>query len=107
MGVKPGPEFERILSRIFALQLDGKIKSHPQLMKEMRELAGIKEPAPAPPVTRKTKEAPPETPSAHPHKKGRGATPYKSRAATAAPSPAASTAPPAKAGRRTAHSASM
>jgi tRNA nucleotidyltransferase/poly(A) polymerase len=107
LGVKPGPEFERILSRIFALQLDGKIKSHPQLMKEMRELAGIKEPAPAPPVTRKTKEAPPETPSAHPHKKGRGATPYKSRAAAAAPSPAAPTAPPAKAGRRSAHSASM
>ena len=36
LGVKPGPEFDRILAHIFALQLDGKIKSHPQLMKEMR-----------------------------------------------------------------------
>ena len=50
MGVKPGPEFDHILSKIFAMQLDGKIKSHTQLMKEMRELAGIKEPPPPPPA---------------------------------------------------------
>ena len=49
LGVKPGPEFDHILAKIFAMQLDGKIKSHPQLMKEMRELAGIKEPPPPPP----------------------------------------------------------
>jgi tRNA nucleotidyltransferase (CCA-adding enzyme) len=36
LGVKPGPEFDHILAQIFAMQLDGKIKSHPQLMKEMR-----------------------------------------------------------------------
>ena len=49
LGVKPGPEFDRILNQIFTLQLDGRIKSHQQLMKEMRELAGIKEPPPPPP----------------------------------------------------------
>ncbi len=48
MGVKPGPKFEKILHRIFLDQLDGKIKTHPQLVKEMRALAGIKEPAKAP-----------------------------------------------------------
>lgn len=50
LGVKPGQEFDRIIGRIFAMQLDGKIKSHQQLMKEMRDLAGIKEPLPPPPV---------------------------------------------------------
>ncbi len=49
MGIKPGPEFERIIATIFAMQLDGKIKSTPQLLKLMRELAGIKEPPPPPP----------------------------------------------------------
>ena len=70
MGVKPGPEFDRIIAKIFALQLDGKIKSHPQLMKEMRELAGIKEPPPppAPPPPKKGKETPPSPPADHPQK---------------------------------------
>jgi len=48
LGVKAGPEFDRILEKIFALQLDGKIKSHQQLMKELRAAAGIKEPPPIP-----------------------------------------------------------
>jgi tRNA nucleotidyltransferase (CCA-adding enzyme) len=56
MGVKPGPEFDRIISKIFAMQLDGKIKSHPQLLKEMRELAGIKEPPPPPPQSQKKRK---------------------------------------------------
>ena len=73
LGVKPGPEFDHIISKIFAMQLDGKIKSHPQLMKEMRELAGIKEPPPPPPTfpSKKGKEAPPEAAAAHSRKKGR------------------------------------
>jgi hypothetical protein len=79
LGVKPGPEFDRILSQIFASQLDGKIKSHTQLMKEMRALAGIKEPPPPPPP-KKGKEAAPEVPAARPRKKG--------RESSAAPSPA-------------------
>ena len=49
LGVKAGPEFDQILAKIFDMQLDGKIKSHQQLIKDMRELAGIKEPPPAPP----------------------------------------------------------
>jgi len=74
LGIKPGPEFERIMGRVFALQLDGKIKSHQQLMKELRALAGIKEPPPAPPPPppKKTKEVPPAPPT-HPPKKGKGA----------------------------------
>jgi tRNA nucleotidyltransferase (CCA-adding enzyme) len=112
MGVKPGPEFERIISQIFAMQLDGKIKSHPQLLKEMRELAGIKEPPPPPPpppapAPRKGKEKPSEPAPHHPHRKGWGAsapaaTPHpapgkadvKSRAAKLAPKPAVPTAEP-------------
>ena len=43
LGVKPGPKFEKILERIFLDQLDGKIKSHQQLIQELRTLAGIKE----------------------------------------------------------------
>lgn len=48
LGVKPGPNFEKILHRIFLDQLDGTIKTHQQLAKEMRALAGIKEPEKAP-----------------------------------------------------------
>ncbi len=48
LGVKPGAEFDRVLEKIFALQLDGKIKSHQQLIKELRAAAGIKEPPPPP-----------------------------------------------------------
>ncbi len=48
LGVKPGPEFEKIIHRIFFDQLDGKIKAHPQLLKAMRAYAGIKEPPPKP-----------------------------------------------------------
>jgi tRNA nucleotidyltransferase (CCA-adding enzyme) len=71
LGVKAGPEFERILERIFSLQLDGKIKTHQQLMKELRALAGIKEPPPAPlHPPKKTKES---APAPHPPKKGKEA----------------------------------
>jgi tRNA nucleotidyltransferase (CCA-adding enzyme) len=74
LGVKPGPEFDRILGQIFARQLDGKIKSHAQLMKEMRELAGVKEPPPPPPAPpapshKRGKGKHTEPPAAHPHKK--------------------------------------
>jgi tRNA nucleotidyltransferase/poly(A) polymerase len=99
LGVKPGPEFDRILAHIFAMQLDGKIKSHPQLLKEMRELAGIKEPPPPPP--------PPPVPAP---KKGRGKgaasvppppPPHKGKAAVAAVSPnAAHHAVPVKTGAK-------
>jgi len=45
MGVKPGPELDRILERLFLEQLDGKVKTHLQALKRLKELAGI-EPAP-------------------------------------------------------------
>ena len=48
MGLKPGPQFEKIIEQVFLEQLDGKIKTHQQLLKELRTLAGIKEPSPKP-----------------------------------------------------------
>jgi len=44
LGLEPGLKFERILERLFLDQLDGKIKTHQQLLKEFRQLAGLKEP---------------------------------------------------------------
>ena len=82
LGVKPSPEFDQIMSKIFALQLDGKIKSQPQLMKELRQLAGIKEPPPPPvlPPPRKGKEPPLEIPAPVPRKKAGEAVPSPSPA---------------------------
>jgi tRNA nucleotidyltransferase (CCA-adding enzyme) len=48
LGLEAGPRFETIFHQLFLDQLDGKIKSHPQLFKEFRARAGIKEPAPKP-----------------------------------------------------------
>lgn len=116
LGVKPGPEFDRILSKIFDMQLDGKIKSHQQLMKEMREIAGIKEPPPPPPPPppKKGKEKRAEA-AGQPGKKAKGEAqppappspakgaapvkvPAKVKAAAVAPPPApAPVAAPAKA----------
>jgi tRNA nucleotidyltransferase (CCA-adding enzyme) len=108
LGVPFGPEFDRILAQIFALQLDGKIKSHSQLMKEMRELAGIKEPPPPPPpppapAGRRGKGKPHEAASVH-HQKGKGtasialpAPESKVKASTASAVSAGMRAEPAKA----------
>jgi len=102
LGVKPGPEFDRIISKILALQLDGKIKSHSQLMKDMRELAGIKEPPPPhpTPLPKKGKETPSELHLAHLRKKGReSASPppsHKGKETTAAAPAAAPPAAPVK-----------
>jgi hypothetical protein len=103
LGVKPGPEFDRILSKIFAMQLDGKIKSHQQLMKEMRDLAGIKEPPPPPPVHPPKKGKEIESPAAHPRRKGRESAPVappsppaSGKATTKAATAPALPAPPAK-----------
>ncbi len=74
LGVKPGPEFERIIARVFELQLDGKLKLPQQITKQMRELAGIKEPPPpppAPPPAKKKKEPlPAPSPAGRKGKKG-------------------------------------
>jgi tRNA nucleotidyltransferase (CCA-adding enzyme) len=61
MGLEAGPKFEKILHRLFLDQLDGKLKTHQQLVKEFRALAGLKEPVakalkpPAPPAKKKKK----------------------------------------------------
>lgn len=49
IGMKTGPKFEKILEQVFFDQLDGKIKTPQQLIKELRALSGIKEPPPPPP----------------------------------------------------------
>jgi hypothetical protein len=44
LGLEAGPKFEKIVHQLFLEQLDGKIKTHQQLLKEFRSLAGLKEP---------------------------------------------------------------
>jgi tRNA nucleotidyltransferase (CCA-adding enzyme) len=58
LGVKPGPQFDKILERVFFDLLDGKIKTHQQMLQELRSLAGIKE-EPVPPAS----SAPPAKPA--------------------------------------------
>ncbi len=78
MGMKPGREFDKILERVFFDQLDGKIKTHQQLEKELRSLSGIKEPPPPPP--------PPPPPVVKPSKaRLPKKKPEPTKAATAAP----------------------
>jgi len=48
LGLEAGQKFEKIFHQLFLDELDGKIKTHPQLLKEFRALAGIKEPEPKP-----------------------------------------------------------
>lgn len=48
LGIEPGPKLEKILEQLFLDTLDGKIKTHPQLLKAARALAGIPEPKPEP-----------------------------------------------------------
>jgi tRNA nucleotidyltransferase (CCA-adding enzyme) len=50
LGLEAGPKFEKVFHQLFLAQLDGKIKSHPQLLKEFYSLTGIKEPAPKPAI---------------------------------------------------------
>jgi len=105
IGMKPGPNFDKILERVFFDQLDGKIKTHQQLEKELRSLSGIKAPPPPPPAAKPPKAGPLKRkgtpvkatppaltppPAAIPSKAG----PPKRKA------PAAQAAPPAPKGKR-------
>lgn len=89
LGAKPGPKLEKIFERLFFGQLDGKIKTHQQLIKQFRELAGIPEPKPV--------KLPPEKPKPikatkpHPEEKHPAAKPVEK-----AHQPAPKHAPPAK-----------
>ncbi len=78
LGLEAGPKFEKIFYHLFLAQLDGKIRTHQQLVKEFRVLAGIKEPVPPkPPATKRAllkarpaaKAAKAEPPKAHPKTK--------------------------------------
>jgi tRNA nucleotidyltransferase (CCA-adding enzyme) len=47
MGVEAGPHFEKIMNALFFAMMDGDVRSHPQMMKALREFAGVKEAVPA------------------------------------------------------------
>ncbi len=101
MGMPPGPKFDHVLEQVFLDQLDGKLKTPPQITKALRTYSGIKEPPPAPPPAPAKggskaaaakdagKAAKPATPGAAPQ------APAKSEPAK--PAPARPAAAPAKA----------
>ena len=97
LGMKPGPRFEKVLERVFLNQLDGKIRSHQQLISGLRALAGIKEPPPPPKPTPPPKSAPPAKAA-----KAAAAAAAKP-AATVKPSAATGPARPPKLGKGSTH----
>ncbi len=72
IGMKPGPKFEKILEQVFYDQLDGKIKTHQLMIKELRALSGIKEPPPPEPP-KPPKPAKPVKPAPAPQPSGKAA----------------------------------
>jgi outer membrane biosynthesis protein TonB len=48
LGIEPGAKLEKLLEQLFLDTLDGRIKTHPQLLKAARAIAGIPEPKPEP-----------------------------------------------------------
>ncbi len=91
LGVKHGPAFEKIIERIFVDQLDGKLRSHSQLEKELRALAGIKEPVAKPP---RPKPVRPKVPQSKPQKKQPKKAPQPPQPKAAKPQPKKTVKPP-------------
>ncbi|MGH9431261.1 MAG: hypothetical protein ACRD3T_06935 [Terriglobia bacterium] len=54
LGLEPGQKFEEVLQKIFIAQIDGKIKTQPQLTKALRAFSGIAGPPAHPPAPEKT-----------------------------------------------------
>jgi hypothetical protein len=79
LGLEPGAKFEKICHQLFLAQLDGKLKTHQQLLKEFRALAGIKEPEPKP-VSK------PPVPKASAPKGSKPEKPVEAKAPASAPS---------------------
>lgn len=80
LGAQPGPKVDKILDRLFFDQLDGKINTRPQLVKEFRSLAGIPEPKPPKPAkTEPVKKQGKPVQSAPPAKSGRAEKPSPRR----------------------------
>lgn len=70
LGVKSGPQFDKIVDRIFREQLDGVLKTPQQVTKALREYAGIKEQVPkAPPDAERNDRASHLGKNTKPHKK--------------------------------------
>ncbi|MFQ5777622.1 MAG: hypothetical protein ACE5IP_06405 [Terriglobia bacterium] len=56
MGVPTGPKFDEILERYFEALLDRRLRSRPQQLRFLRQLAGLPKPKPTPKEKRRKKE---------------------------------------------------
>lgn len=56
MGIPTGPKFDEILEKYFEALLDGRLRSRPQQLRFLRQLAGLPKPKPAPKEKKRKKE---------------------------------------------------
>jgi tRNA nucleotidyltransferase/poly(A) polymerase len=91
MGVPSGLKFDQILEKYFEAQLDGKLRSRPQQLRYLRQLAGLPKPKPEPKAKKKEKkpeEAPALAAAPAPHAKGEKPHPPAEAKPGVAPPPA-------------------